>query len=94
MLQPEMIKSNIKLIEINPHATKPEKYAVIAADARIQVKARKRIGTRDDDGTEIIEEWWAQTDLLAYLPAWDLEDIQKERDYAVITPQTEFYPSF
>jgi hypothetical protein len=82
------------LIEFNPLATRLEDYAVIARNAKIRIKARKRIGTRDDDGTAIIEEWWAETDLLAYLPAWDLEDIQKGRDYAVITPQADFYPSW
>ncbi|MFN6462479.1 MAG: hypothetical protein RMZ41_011600 [Nostoc sp. DedVER02] len=82
------------LIEFNPLATRLEDYAVIARNAKIRIKARKRIGTRDDDSTAIIEEWWATTDLLAYLPAWDYEDRQKGRDYAVIAPQSEFYPSW
>ncbi|MEH2224944.1 MAG: hypothetical protein V7L03_17675 [Nostoc sp.] len=94
MLKSEIMKSNIKLIQINPHTTKKEEYAAITANARIKIKARKRIGTRDDDRTAIIEEWWVETDLLAYLPAWDLEDIQKGRDYAVIIPQPDFYPSW
>lgn len=90
----QMIKSNIKLIQINSHATKPEEYAAIAVDARIKIRARRRIGTRSDDLSAIVEEWWAETDLLAYLPAWDQEDVQKGRDYAVITPQPDFYPSW
>ena len=83
----------MKLISIESCATENQ-YASITPDAKIRIKARKRIGTRDDDGTPIIEEWWVETDLLAYLPAWDIEDVQKARDYAVIVPQSEFCPSW
>jgi len=83
----------MKLINIEPYATENQ-YASISPDAKIRIKARKRIGTRDDDGTAIIEEWWVETDLIAYLPAWDIEDIQKARDYAVIVPKQDFYPSW
>lgn len=84
----------MKLITINPLTKSLNEYAFINPNAKIRIKARKRIGTRDDNGTPIIEEWWVETDLLAYIPAWDLEDVQKARDYAVIVPQPEFYPSW
>ena len=89
-----MTNSNRKFIQINRHATKPEEYAAITDNARIRIQARRRIGTRDDDLSAIIEEWWVETDLLAYLPAWNPEDEKKGRDYAVITPQPDFYPSW
>lgn len=89
-----MINSNIKFIQINRHATKLEEYAAITDNARIRIQARRRIGTRDEDGAAIVEQWWTQTNLVAYIPAWDIKNIQKGRDYAVISPQPDFYPSW
>ena len=83
----------MKLIQINSHATKLEDYAAIAVDARIKVVGRRRIGVRDIDGRPILEEWLSETDLLAYIPAWDPKDIHKLRDYAVFAPQGDFYPT-
>lgn len=65
----------------------------IKINSKIQIKARLRVGT-DNNGIPIIREWWEITDLIAYLPAWDKEDILKSRDYAIITPRDSFYPSW
>ena len=89
-----MTNSKIKLIKINRYATKPEEYASLTDNAQIRIQARRRIGTRDSDDVPIIETWWIQTDLLAYIPAWDLKNIHKGRDKAVINPQSDFYPSW
>ena len=84
----------MKLINIELYTTNLNQYASITPDAKIKIKARKRIGTRDDDGTAIIEERWVDTDLLAYIPAWDIEDVQKARDYAIVKAHPEFCPSW